>query len=249
MVLYFSGTGNSRYVAGRVARALGEPLCSLNERIKAGDYSPVETGERLIVVTPTYAWRIPRLVEDWLQKTKFPGAKRVWFLMTCGSEIGNAEKYNRVLSREMGLSYMGTAQVVMPENYIALFRVPGVEESRQIVTRAEPDIDRAIAALAAGEAFAPPRNNLYDRVVSGPVNPVFYALVVKDRAFAAGATCTGCGRCAQLCPTNNIVLRSGKPVWGGNCTHCMACISYCPTEAIEYGKKSVGKPRYRLEAL
>ena len=63
------------------------------------------------------------------------------------------------------------------------------------------------------------------------------------------AACTGCGRCAQLCPTNNIVLRSGKPVWGGNCTHCMACISYCPTEAIEYGKKSVGKPRYRLEAL
>lgn len=249
MVLYFSGTGNSRYVAGRVARALGEPLCSLNERIKAGDYSPVETGERLIVVTPTYAWRIPRLVGDWLQKTKFPGAKRVWFLMTCGSEIGNAEKYNRTLSREMGLSYMGTAQVVMPENYIALFRVPGVEESRQIVTRAEPDIDRAIAALAAGEAFAPPRNNLYDRVVSGPVNPVFYALVVKDRAFASGAACTGCGRCAQLCPTNNIVLRSGKPVWGGNCTHCMACISYCPTEAIEYGKKSVGKPRYRLEAL
>lgn len=249
MVLYFSGTGNSRYVAGRVARALGEPLCSLNERIKAGDYSPVETGEQLMVVTPTYAWRIPRLVGDWLQKTKFPGTKRVWFLMTCGSEIGNAEKYNRVLSREMGLSYMGTAQVVMPENYIALFRVPGVEESRQIVARAEPDIDRAIAALAAGETFAPPRNNLYDRVVSGPVNPVFYALVVKDRAFAAGATCTGCGRCAQLCPTNNIVLRSGKPVWGGNCTHCMACISYCPTEAIEYGKKSVGKPRYRLEAL
>lgn len=117
------------------------------------------------------------------------------------------------------------------------------------MARAEPDIDRAIAALAAGETFAPPRNNLYDRVVSGPVNPVFYALVVKDRAFAAGAACTGCGRCAQLCPTNNIVLRSGKPVWGGNCTHCMACISYCPTEAIEYGKKSVGKPRYRLEAL
>ena len=126
---------------------------------------------------------------------------------------------------------------------------PNVTRIHQIVARAEPDIERAIAALAAGEAFAPPRNNLYDRVVSGPVNPVFYALVVKDRAFAAGAACTGCGRCAQLCPTNNIVLRSGKPVWGGNCTHCMACISYCPTEAIEYGKKSVGKPRYRLEAL
>ena len=249
MILYFSGTGNSKYIAECLADSLKDTLLCLNSRIQAGDTSALDTGERLVIVTPTYAWRIPRLVQDHLLHTPLHGAKQAWFVMTCGSEIGNAEKYNRALSREMGLSYMGTAQVVMPENYIALFRVPGVEESRQIVARAEPDIDRAIAALAAGEAFAPPRNNLYDRVVSGPVNPVFYALVVKDRAFAAGAACTGCGRCAQLCPTNNIVLRSGKPVWGGNCTHCMACISYCPTEAIEYGKKSAGKPRYRLEAL
>ena len=32
-------------------------------------------------------------------------------------------------------------------------------------------------------------------------------------------------------------------------THCMACICYCPKEAIEYGKKSKGKPRYHFEAL
>ena len=29
---------------------------------------------------------------------------------------------------------------------------------------------------------------------------------------------------------------------------CMACICYCPKEAIEYGKKSKGKPRYHFEA-
>ena len=28
-----------------------------------------------------------------------------------------------------------------------------------------------------------------------------------------------------------------------------ACICYCPKEAIEYGKKSRGKPRYHFEAL
>ena len=49
--------------------------------------------------------------------------------------------------------------------------------------------------------------------------------------------------------TNNITLQTGKPVWGQNCTHCMACICYCPAEAIEYGKKSLGKPRYHFEAL
>ena len=49
--------------------------------------------------------------------------------------------------------------------------------------------------------------------------------------------------------TDNIHLENGRPVWGKNCTHCMACICDCPKEAIEYGKKSKGKPRYHFEAL
>ena len=124
MILYFSGTGNSKYVAKRIADALGDAIVNLNDRIKAGDTSPVETGERVIIVTPTYAWRIPRVVRDWLLKTELRGAKKVWFVMTCGSEIGNADKYNRELCTEKGLSCMGTAQIVMPENYIAMFSAP-----------------------------------------------------------------------------------------------------------------------------
>ena len=62
MILYFSGTGNSKYVAERIADALGDALVNLNDRIKASDTSLVETGERVIIVTPTYAWRIPRVV-------------------------------------------------------------------------------------------------------------------------------------------------------------------------------------------
>ena len=249
MVLYFTGTGNSRYVAQRMAEALGDELLSMNDRIKAGDTSPVEGNERLIIVTPTYAWRIPRIVRDWLTKTDFPGAKQVWFVMTCGSEIGNAAQYNHELSQKKQLTYMGTAQIVMPENYIAMFNAPQEEEARQIVARAEPDIDRVISAIKTGQKFALPRNNLYDRFMSGPVNPIFYSFFVKVNAFTAGDACTGCGQCARLCPMNNITIQNGKPVWGSDCTHCMACICHCPTEAIEYGKKSLGKPRYHFEAL
>lgn len=50
-----------------------------------------------------------------------------------------------------------------------------------------------------------------------------------------------------MCFTNCIVMREGKPHWEGHCTHCMACICGCPQHAIEYGKKSQGKPRYRCE--
>ena len=62
-------------------------------------------------------------------------------------------------------------------------------------------------------------------------------------------TCIGCGKCVKNCPMNNIRLKDGKPIWGKKCTHCMACICYCPMEAIEYGKKSIGKPRYHFEKL
>ena len=249
MILYFSGTGNSKYVAKRIADALGDALVNLNDRIKAGDTSPVETGERVIIVTPTYAWRIPRVVCDWLRKTELRGAKQVWFVMTCGSEIGNADKYNRELCAEKPISCMGTAQIVMPENYIAMFSAPQADKARQIVAQAEPSIDRAIAAIQRNQPFAPMRNNLYDRFMSGPVNPIFYKFCVKADAFTVSDTCIGCGQCAKRCPMNNVTLKDGKPVWGKNCTHCMACICYCPKEAIEYGKKSVGQPRYHFEAL
>ena len=249
MILYFSGTGNSNYVAKRIADALGDALVNLNDRIKASDTSSVETGERVIIVTPTYAWRIPRVVRDWLRKTELRGAKQAWFVMTCGSEIGNADKYNRELCTEKGLSCMGTTQIVMPENYIAMFSAPQADKARQIVAKAKPDIDRAIAAIQAGECFAPTRNNLYDRFMSGPVNPIFYKCFVKANAFTASSACIGCGQCVKRCPMNNVTLKDGKPVWGRNCTHCMACICYCPKEAIEYGKKSVGQPRYHFEAL
>ena len=249
MIVFFSGTGNSKYAARRIADALGDTLLSLNDRIRAGDTTPVDTGERLVIVTPTYAWRIPRIVRDWLLRTELRGAKQVWFVMTCGSELGNADRYNRALCRAKGLGCMGTAQLVMPENYIAMFGVPQAEEARKIVARAEPDLDRAIAAIRAGLPFAPTRSNLYDRFMSGPVNPIFYSLCVKANAFTVSDACTGCGQCARRCPTGSIALRGGKPVWGKACTHCMACICYCPAEAIEYGKKSRGKPRYRFEAL
>lgn len=122
MIFSFSGTGNSNYIAQCMADALGNPLLCMNDRIKLGDTTPIETGAQLVIVTPTYAWRIPRIVRDWLQHTKLAGAKQAWFIMTCGSEIGNASKYNRALCQAKGLDYMGTAQIVMPENYIAMFQ-------------------------------------------------------------------------------------------------------------------------------
>lgn len=249
MIFCFSGTGNSRYIAKRIADELHENIIDLNEKIKTNNYSSIETGNDIILVVPTYAWRIPRIVSNWLYKTKFVGAKRIWFVMNCGGEIGNAAKYNSMLAKNKHLTYMGTKQILMPENYIAMFNAPQVDQAKKIVEKAEGDIKETIKYIKEEKSFSKPRHNLYDRFMSGPVNPIFYRFFVKADAFQVNDTCIGCNQCVKKCPMNNIQLIDGKPIWGDECTHCMACICYCPQEAIEYGKKSVGKPRYHFEQL
>ena len=247
MILYFTGTGNSRYIARHIADSLGDSLLDMNERIKAWDISEVTADMRLVFVVPTYGWRIPHIVEKWIDETQFGGDFKVWFIMDCGGEIGDADKYIRRLCERKGFDYMGVKQIVMPENYVAMFGVPSPEQAARIIEKAQPDIKNACETLNAGEKFPQPRRNVYDRFMSDIVNPVFYKLFVKADAFTATDKCVGCGKCVKLCPLNNIELKDQRPVWGRNCTHCMACICLCPTEAVEYGKKSVGKPRYHLD--
>ena len=198
MILFFSGTGNSRYIARRLAAALGDELVSVNDRIKSGDTGAVRADGRLIFVTPTYGWRIPRVVEEWIRRVEFSGADKVWFVMNCGSEIGNAAKYNKRLCADKGFTYMGTAQVIMPENYIAMFDAPEAPEAARIIEAASPSIDEAARKISEGFEFAAPQNNLYDRFMSTAVNPAFYALFVKADKFRADDKCIGCGKCARL---------------------------------------------------
>ena len=89
MIFWFSGTGNSKFIAKCIASVLETDCLNLNERIKAEDTSSVQTEENVILVTPTYAWRIPHIVSGWLGKAELVGAKRIWFVMDCGSEIGS----------------------------------------------------------------------------------------------------------------------------------------------------------------
>lgn len=183
MVLYFTGTGNSRYLARRIAEGLEMPLYDLNACIKAGDTAPVQTGRDVVLVTPTYAWRIPRVVSEWLGKTALTGAERIWFVMDCGSEIGNAAGYNRQLAAQKQLKYMGTAQIIMPENYIAMFNAPQKEQAKSIVEQAEPALQKVLTQLRAGAAIScaerQPLRPLYER----PGKPGVLSLLCKSRCL------------------------------------------------------------------
>ena len=98
---------------------------------------PALRSERpFVVVAPTYAWRLPRVVDAWLRDARLEGSRDVYFVLTCGGSVGNAAKHARALCRDKGLRYRGLAEVVMPENYVALYDVPDEETCKRLLDAA-----------------------------------------------------------------------------------------------------------------
>lgn len=244
MILYFSGTGNSQYAAQLIGRITGDGVLSLNALMKNDSNTPLRSEHPFVFVCPTYAWRIPRVLEDYILKTPLEGSRRAYFILTCGGEAGNAEKYSRRLCEKKDLLFSGLLGIVMPENYIAMFEVPDKAEANDIIEKAIPRITTAAKLIKNGTPLPKQKISLLDRLRSGIVNDVFYPFFVSAKGFYATGACISCGKCAALCPLNNIDIITKRPQWGNHCTHCMACICSCPTAAIEYKNKSQGKPRY-----
>lgn len=249
MILYFSGTGNSAHVANKLAEQLGDTALNLGYYIKNNIHKPIHSDKPWVIVVPTYGWQIPHIVTNWILQTELTGSKDAYFVMTCGDDVGNAQKYNAVLCEKKNWIHKGTAKIVMPENYIALFDAPDLETSKRIVRAASRAIKKAGDYILQGGNLPKERITLKDKIKSGPVNILFYRFYVKAKKFCTKENCTGCGLCEVLCPMNNIKMKNGRPVWGKSCTHCMACICGCPMEAIEYGKVSEGKPRYKCPEI
>lgn len=245
MVLYFTGTGNSEYCARFIADRLSLECLDLSERIRAKDFSPLESEKPWVVCAPTYAWRMPALVYDFLLKAELKGSKEIYFVMTCGGQIGKSEKYNLDLCRKINKSYMGTAKVKMAENYLAMFEVTSKEEEELLMKEAYASLEKISAFIKNGERLPEVKEGAIGALLSGKVNEMFNKFYLQDKKFTVKESCISCGLCAKSCPLSNIELKDGKPQWLGNCTHCMACITKCHKEAIEYGKKSVGQRRYR----
>lgn len=246
MILFFSGTGNSQYVAKIIAEKTKDDIVSINKLVKQGNQKQLVSQDKpFVFVCPTYAWRIPKVVEDFIKSVDFSGSNKVYFILTCGLSTSNALGYIKQLCTVKGFELQGFADIVMPENYIAMYNAPDKVTADKIIQKSMPKILKIAEDIRDKIPF--PVRTTKPSLKSGVVNTVFYKFFVKSKGFYTTEKCIGCKKCVQLCPLNNIEMKEDKPNWQNNCTHCMACISGCPTLAIEYKNKTQGKPRYYLE--
>lgn len=59
MILYYTGTGNSEFVAKRIAVHTQDICMNLFERLRNHDYSEIHSTKPFVIVCPTYGWQIP----------------------------------------------------------------------------------------------------------------------------------------------------------------------------------------------
>ena len=249
MVVFFSGTGNSEYCARYIARSIGDNVIDSAQYIRNKQIAQLESQKPWVFVTPTYAWQIPKVFKSFVRQSSLSGNKNAYFVLTCGGSVGGAASGGLSLCKEKGLRFKGLKGIVMPENLITMFKAPESDEAERIIEKAVPEIEKAAQVIKSGKAFEKQKYSFLSFLQSDLSNPLFYKAAVSAKKFYATDECIGCGICAQKCVMGNITMQDGKPRWDNNCTQCMACIAYCPKQAIEYGKATKGKTRYRCKEL
>lgn len=244
MIIYFSGTGNSEYVAKKIGTEINDEVLNIFDKLQNNDYSKLISDKPWVLVVPTYAWRIPRIVHEWIMKTELGKNRDIYFVMTCAGSIGYASKYLKDLCKAKNMNYKGCIPIIMPNNYVALSDTPNKNNSLAIVNQADSSILYTAKYIKDNTSLSETNVSFKDKLNSGFLNDIYYPMFVSSKKFYTINSCISCGKCQKVCPTKNIKLENSKPVWGNNCTHCMSCICKCPTEAIQYGKKTNSRIRY-----
>ena len=248
MVLYFSATGNTAFIAKELALRLNDECVNLLERVKTQDYTPLHSEKPFIICAPVYVCEMPRFLSKYLKKLPFTGSRDVYFIFTSGGYCGISGILAKSLFQKKNMVYHGHAEFTMPRNYVINEAYPMLEkdEVEKRIASAYHQLDQVVSNIRSGENLKARHVFLLETIITVPFNPVWcrYKLTAKD--FYVTDPCVGCGACQKLCPLNNIKLVDKKPVWGDQCTHCMACIGNCPTRGIEYGNMTQDKEQYNF---
>lgn len=249
MIIYFSATGNSRYVAERVAAATGDEAVSITEWRADGEAVPAP-GEAVGIVSPTYAWGLPVVVREFLRDlTLDPAPGYLWFAATYGTTPGQTGSDAEKLLRGAGLTLSARFSVRMPDTWTPLFNLSDSDKVRRINEAAEPQIDRIIAKVRArthGEFMDRKMPVLLSKAVYG----LEYDSMRRTSNFVVEDSCVGCGLCAHNCPIGAIETRDRRPAWiADRCAMCLGCLHRCPKFAIQYGARTKRHGQYTHPGL
>lgn len=250
MVCYFSGTGNSKFVATTLSNFLSLEKNFIPE-ISPQDMQDPE--DRFLLVFPVYSWGVPPLVakfisdipEIYWERLKAKGLP-VDVVMTCGDEVALTPEMLIKIFKTAGVDVNSIWSVTMPNNYVLLpgFDVdPKTLENNKLDSCQTRIIEIAQSLSQQEKRIDVVRGNLA-WLKSRIVYPLFKKWGIFPKKWHYTSSCISCGKCEKICPLHNVNMIDSHPVWGLNCCSCLGCYHVCPVHAVEYGKETKKKGQY-----
>ncbi|PHV70322.1 hypothetical protein CS063_10545 [Sporanaerobium hydrogeniformans] len=237
MIFYFSGTGNSKWVAEQLAKKTNDKARDM----MSTNQDSLTKEEVIGIVFPIYAWSPPEPVIDFV-KTLQASGKFTFGIGTCADEAGLAMEQ---LQKHFPLN--SSYSIKMPNNYIIASNVESDEVIKGKIKKAEVQLDLIAEEIRSRKSVSRITKGKMATLKSSVIAFGFNKFGRTTKPFKVTDACVGCSQCATTCPAKTIEMIDGKPKWQENCYQCLKCIHTCPAQAIEYGKGTVGRKRYDLE--
>lgn len=253
-IAYYSGSGNTQYVALLLRKFLSARYDVSTFFIKKNKRMD-NNFDALILGMPVYAYMPPLTVMDFLNT--LVGEKRpVFIFITKGLISGNAGRVASFLLRKRGFIIKGVRDILMADS---LFILLAKEDSilQKIMLLPNMNIEKRVQKFALyveKKLFVEDKERIPRTKFYVPIT-YFIAKIFwkKEREwqtkFFADERCDTCGACVGLCPTNNIAIRDGIVLWGEDCDFCLRCLHRCPKRAIQIGRYTKKSIRYRGPSL
>lgn len=240
MILYFSATGNGKYVAARLAEAEPQEMLSIADCIRENRFAFED--ETIGIISPTYDWGLPSIVGEFLTRAAFR-TDYLYFIATYGTTPGaiGAAASKAIQGRAIDAYY----SVRMVDTWTPIFDLSTPEKVARYTKNTEAEIDAVIRSVRERRTNRrmTPRTPAF--ITEWIAAPLYNNRVRRTAHFRVEDTCIGCGLCAGKCPVQAIELREKRPVWvKEKCVMCLGCLHRCPKFAIQYGARTKNHGQY-----
>jgi flavodoxin/ferredoxin len=255
VIFYFSGTGNTWWVADKIKKLLdsnninADTVSIEKADAKKADWW-IKTADLIFFGWPVYDNGLPEPMKDFINNLKpIVKGKHIHTFCTRMGISGDGARSYYNLFKKKGLIIDSTQRYIMPSNMSHIGGIFGTPKNEarilEIIDNCGEQVERNILKLLVGKAETKEK-------YSYPPSILFripYLLLFKKYKEQAGVDkkrCNSCGLCSLICPSDNIQMNE-YPEFAGKCSLCMRCYAMCPEYAITVKGKSrdvnkTGKP-------
>ncbi len=246
---YFSGTGNTLYLAQRLADELGDTeLISITSALKSGDLSPAS--ESVGILFPIYCFGTPNIIKEFVTKLKTTDSQYLFTAVTFGGLLSRSLKIFKKECGAAGLNLQAGYAVQMPGNAISTYDRIADDKIKSFAEQLEKRVPEIAQSIKEQRTTKLETRQLFFQPLMSALHGKFIKQMPKVAAkYFTTDNCKLCGDCVKLCPVGNISIENKKIVWGEKCEQCMACIQWCGNEAIQLGDKTADRKRYHHNCI